>query len=87
MLKTLTMLALALSLAAPAFAAEMNKGGKSYQKRTNINQPASSQAPQNPEDVAKIAPAAGDQMPSETASSRPSQGKTLREELRLPRKH
>jgi hypothetical protein len=69
------------TLAAPSFAADVNKGTKSYQARSE----KTDQAPANTdsaEDVSKIAPAAGDQATAEDSSE-----KSFKEELRLPRKN
>lgn len=74
-------LALAV-IAAPALAAEINKGTKSYQR---ADKPAEQTAAktQSAEDVSKIAPAAGDQEPAAQEASK----KSMKEQLRLPRKN
>lgn len=69
-----------IAVAAPAFAAELTKGSKSYQTRTE--KPADTVASSaQPEDVTQIAPAAGDTQTTETKTE-----KSLKEEIRLPRK-
>lgn len=68
-----------VAVAAPAFAAELTKGSKSYQTRTE--KPADTVATSaQPEDVTQIAPAAGD------AEVQTKAAKSLKEEIRLPRK-
>lgn len=86
------MIAIALVIAAPAMAAQgLIKGTKSYQAGRSgqpEEMPAAEAAntnTQSAEDVSKIAPAAGDQTPAETTTQ--NQGKTMREEMRLPRKN
>ena len=84
-----TLILAVLTLAIPAIAAEgPTKGTKSYQS-------ARSEKPAQPEqtdeqaitaadDVSQIAPAAGD---TTDAKNESEQGKTMREEMRLPRKN
>ncbi len=68
-----------VAVAAPAFAAELTKGSKSYQTRNE--KPADTAATSaQPEDVTQIAPAAGD-TEIETKTE-----KSLKDEIRLPRK-
>lgn len=75
-------LALAM-LTAPSFAAEITKGTKSYQTRSDKSEDQTAVTTEKqPEDVSKIAPAAGDQEPVENAKE-----KSFKEELRLPRKN
>lgn len=67
-------------MAAPAIAGDINKGTKSYQARADqADQAAAAEAPRA-DDVANIAPAAG-------ASDEQVKEKSLKEELRLPRKN
>ena len=80
--QALMVLALA-TLAAPSFAADITKGTKSYQTGSDKSEEqAAAASAQKPEDVSKIAPAAGDQEPVENAAE-----KSFKEELRLPRKN
>lgn len=69
-------------IAAPAMATEINKGTKSYQR---ADKPADQTAAktQSAEDVSKIAPAAGDQEPADQNAAK----KSMKEQLRLPRKN
>jgi hypothetical protein len=76
--KQLLIAAAAVLVAAPAVAAEVTKGTKSYQTRTE--KPADVASAATPEDVADIAPAAGD---TDTTIKKE---KSLKEEIRLPRK-
>lgn len=90
-IKQTVIAAAALMVMAPAFAAEntgnagkLTKGTKSYQTSRPAPQKADTQpAPSNemPGDVTTIAPAAGDTM------DMPKTGKSMKEELRLPRKN
>lgn len=70
----------------PAFAGEMTKGTKSYQSRTPQDNQRTANTPDAPsaDDVADIAPAAGDT--TVDAPEKDTQ-KSLREDMRLPRKH
>lgn len=72
--------------AAPVLAAETTKGAKSYQSRSEKlpEAPAATTDGQKAEDAANIAPAAGD---AETAEKSAGEGKSWREEMRLPRKN
>ena len=79
-------IALAFLIAVPAVAAEgPTKGTKSYQAARS-EQPAQTQEaqPTQAQDAANIAPAAGDTAEAQDADG---QTKTMREEMRLPRKH
>lgn len=78
----------ALLMAVPALAAGPTKGTKSYQSARS-EKPAqpeemAANAPTDARDVSEIAPAAGDM--AETQDS-DEQVKTMREEMRLPRKN
>ena len=68
-----------VAVAAPAFAAELTKGSKSYQTRTEKPSDTVATSAQ-PEDVTQIAPAAGD------TEQDVEKEKSLKEEIRLPRK-
>lgn len=74
-------LSLAMLAAAPSFAAEITKGTKSYQIGADKSEEQAA-AQKQPDDVSKIAPAAGDQEPVENAAE-----KSFKDELRLPRKN
>ena len=71
---------LALVIATPVMAAEINKGTKSYQTRTEKSAEQVNAAAETPADVADIAPAAG-------ATEEQVKQKAFKEELRLPRKN
>lgn len=80
----LAMMALCL-MASPVVAGEMTKGTKSYQSRTNQTEQTMANTPEemSAEDVANMAPAAGDTMDAPENDTQ----KSLREDMRLPRKH
>ena len=78
--QTVMVLTLA-TLATPSFAAEITKGTKSYQIGADKSEEQAA-AQQQPDDVSKIAPAAGDQEPVENQAE-----KSFKDELRLPRKN
>ncbi len=83
----------ALLISAPALAADtqpagssLTKGSKSYQSA----RPAPSQQdsdPANSDDVSQIEPAAGGDQTESTTDESPQGQKSLREEMRLPRKN
>jgi len=85
--KQMVMVLTALLIAAPAMAAGPIKGTKSYQAARS-EKPAQpedmAQAPANADDASQIAPAAGDTADTQTGKE---QVKTMREEMRLPRKN
>jgi hypothetical protein len=93
----LTLAALAVFVTAPAFAADQDggrtftKGGKSYQSAHSWNKKTQPQTASNTQqqplgDLTQVEPAAGGNEPTET--SKPQiQGKSFREEMRLPRKN
>lgn len=86
--KQALMLAVLLA-AAPSIAAEgPTKGTKSYQSARNEKpaqpQEAANAAPVTADDVSQIAPAAGD---TADVQDKADEGKTMREEMRLPRKN
>jgi hypothetical protein len=70
---------------APVMAAETTKGTKSYQAQAEKTAETAVITPEEPkaEDAAKIAPAAGEAQDAEPAE----QGKSWKEEMRLPRKN
>lgn len=82
--KQIVTLVLAMVVAAPAFAAEINKGTKSYQKKDTAQTASATEIPADAKagDVADIAPAAG-----ATEQQEMKEGKSFKEELRLPRKN
>lgn len=80
--QTVVVLALALLAAAPSFAAEITKGTKSYQIGADKSEEQAAATQQKPDEIAKIAPAAGDQEPVEDPAE-----KSFKDELRLPRKN
>lgn len=85
--KQVLMLAVLLG-AAPAFAEGPTKGTKSYQaarseKPAQPEQTADA-APVTANDASQIAPAAGD---TDAPQDHAAQGKTMREEMKLPRKN
>ena len=86
--KQLLVASLALVVISPAIANDgVTKGSKSYQSRpaANAEQPtAKAPQAQSAEDVAAVAPAAGDQMDTGKPAD---QGKTFREDMGLPRKN
>jgi hypothetical protein len=87
--KQVLMLAVLL-VATPVLAGEgPTKGTKSYQSSARAEKPAQPEqtadaAPVTANDVSQIAPAAGDTAESQ---DQPSEGKTMREEMKLPRKN
>lgn len=79
----------ALMLAVPAMAAEgPTKGTKSYQsaraEKPADQTQASTETPATAQEAANMAPAAGDTALTEEKAD---EGKTMREEMRLPRKN
>lgn len=72
--------------AAPAIAAETTKGTKSYQSRSEkpAEAPAATTDGPKAEEAAKIAPAAGDTQDAEKPAE---EGKSWRENMKLPRKN
>ena len=72
-------------LAVPAVAGEMTKGTKTYQARSQQTKETVAKAPemQTPEDMAAVAPAAGDTIDAPEKDTT----KSMREEMRLPRKN
>jgi hypothetical protein len=86
--KQMVITLVALLVAMPAMAAGPIKGTKSYQAAARSEKPAQledmAQAPTNADDVSRIAPAAGDMADVQADKE---QVKTMREEMRLPRKN
>jgi uncharacterized iron-regulated membrane protein len=88
--KQIVISAVALMLAAPAMATEgLTKGTKSYQAARQDapaaqEEQTTSSAPSSAEQAAQVAPAAGD---TASTQAHTEQGKTMREEMRLPRKN
>lgn len=82
--QSVTVTALCL-MVSPVLAGEMTKGTKSYQSRTNQTEQTMANAPEEmtAEDVANMAPAAGDTMDAPEKDTQ----KSLREDMRLPRKN
>ncbi len=86
-LKQMLMTVAAITVIAPAFAAEPRmptKGTKFYQSSKSTDAQTSGQdqaAAQPPSDVQDIAPAAG------ATEEKADTGRSLREEMRLPRKN
>ena len=97
----LTLAAVAVFVAVPAFAADQDgsrttitKGTKSYQSSRSWGQDDQQQAPANTAsneqngDVSKIEPAAGGNAPAEAATQQTQdEGQSFREDMRLPRKN
>ena len=96
----LTLAILAAFVAAPAYAADQDgdrtsitKGSKSYQSGRNWGQDNDQPPAANPaatgqnDNVSAIEPAAGGNEPAETASQPQDEGKSFREDMRLPRKN
>lgn len=80
-MKQLLLVAALMTVAVSAHAAGINKGSKSYQKSDKAETVAKTETP---EDLADIAPAAG--ATDETAPTVKKE-KSMREEIRLPRKN
>ncbi len=87
-IKTAAIAALALLVATPAMA--VTKGTKSYQSgKSDTQTEQTTAANEQPSDPTKIEPAAGAEASAEnnTQAAPSSEGKSFKEEMRLPRKN
>lgn len=80
-MKYCLLVAAVMTVTIPAYAASVNKGSKSYQKAEKAETVAKTETP---ETLADIAPAAG---ATDDSAMAPKKEKSMREEIRLPRKN